>query len=286
VVAGFHELERPGRIADIDHRCLLPEPALARAWRDLRAEWGTNASRLPAGSTLRLTLRTNYTGHVTLLIEGGYGHGQPAELLERVPALAGIWRRTRDGTTTPLAGAPHVTEDWHGETVELAGGMFLQVNRAAAALLESHVVNASGDVRGLTVVDAYCGVGLYARRFERAGARVTGIELDPLAVAEARRACAGAAVLEGRVEDLLESVLPASLVVMNPPRAGVHAAVCDALHAAPPARIIYVSCDPATLARDLDRLSPQFELRAITCFDLFPQTAHVETVAELACATT
>jgi len=286
VVAGFHELERPDRIADIDDRCLLPEASLTEAWRGLRAEWGVNASRLPAGSSLRLTLRATHAGNVTLLIEGGYGQGRPAELLERIPGLAGIWRRARDGTITPLAGESHVTEDWHGETVDLAGGMFLQVNRDAAALLEEHVIAAAGDLHGRPVVDAYCGVGLYARRLARAGARVTGIEMDALAVVEARRRSDRATFREGRVEALLPGVLPAALVIVNPPRAGVDAAVCDALRATPPARLIYVSCDPATLARDLGRLGPQFELRTVTCFDLFPQTAHVETVAVLACATT
>jgi 23S rRNA (uracil1939-C5)-methyltransferase len=64
----------------------------------------------------------------------------------------------------------------------------------------------------------------------------------------------------------------------------VAAAVCDALLAAPPQRILYVSCDPATLARDIARLATRFSLRSLRCFDLFPQTSHTETVAELACA--
>ncbi|HWV58738.1 MAG TPA: TRAM domain-containing protein, partial [Longimicrobiales bacterium] len=71
VVAGFHAIDDPGRIVDIDERCLLPEPALASAWGQLRANWGPGAYRLPAGERLRLTLRATAFGRVTLLVEGG-----------------------------------------------------------------------------------------------------------------------------------------------------------------------------------------------------------------------
>jgi 23S rRNA (uracil1939-C5)-methyltransferase len=74
-------------------------------------------------------------------------------------------------------------------------------------------------------------------------------------------------------------------VIVNPPRAGVDARVIEALVAQPPARILYISCDPATLARDVSRLSPRYHIDSVRGFDLFPQTAHVETVVELACAT-
>jgi 23S rRNA (uracil1939-C5)-methyltransferase len=80
-------------------------------------------------------------------------------------------------------------------------------------------------------------------------------------------------------------VLPADLVILNPPRRGLDAAVPAALAARPPGRVLYVSCDPATLARDLARLQPALRLRGVRCFDLFPQTTHVETVVELECAT-
>ena len=74
--------------------------------------------------------------------------------------------------------------------------------------------------------------------------------------------------------------LPADAVLVNPPRAGVHERVAAALAATPPAHLVYVSCNPATLARDVARL-PGFRVAAVTAFDMFPQTAHVETVCEL-----
>jgi len=289
VVAGFHELNRPGRIVDITDACLLPEPAIARAWGALRGAWGHEAHRLPSGRQLRLTLRSAAAGEVTLLVDGGYSPGRPEELLSSVPALAAIWHRPAGAPDwTLLAGSAAVTEQWADEEVALSGIAFLQVNRAAAAALEDHVFALARDAigPGARVVDAYCGVGLHARRLAREGAAVVGIELDPSAVNEARRAAPpGAEFLLGRVEELLPAALPADLVILNPPRRGLHAAVPEALVARPPQRLIYVSCDPATLARDLARLGPTFRLRGVRCFDLFPQTTHVETVAELECVT-
>ncbi len=83
-------------------------------------------------------------------------------------------------------------------------------------------------------------------------------------------------------EDVLTRLLPADVVILNPPRAGVDAKVTAALREARPAprAIIYVSCDPATLARDVARLDG-WRVHALTCYDMFPQTAHVECVCEL-----
>ena len=282
VVAGFHALGDPDRIVDLDGRCLLPEEPISRVWDALRASWGPDARRLPSGEQLRLTLRASAAGEVSLLVEGGFSPGRPAELVEMIPGLVAVWHRPGQAGAELVAGAPGLPETWGDETLELSGTAFLQVNRGAAALLEAHVMERAGDVAGLRVVDTYCGVGLHARRFARAGATVVGIELDPQAVEEATRAAPpGATFVEGPVEALLPAHLPADLVVLNPPRAGVAPTVTEELVAQPSARIIYVSCNPATLARDLKRLAPAYRLADIRSFDLFPQTAHVETVAVL-----
>src|SRR5690606_26526104 len=121
-----------------------------------------------------------------------------------------------------LAGAPGLPETWGEESFQLTGAAFLQVNRRAAALLEGHVVETAGELAGLRVADAYCGIGLHARRLARAGARVTGIELDADAVRIAQAGAPPAATfLAGRVEALLGGVLPADLLILNPPRAGL-----------------------------------------------------------------
>lgn len=286
VLAGFHPLAQAGRVVDVPD-CLLAERPIRDAWAALRGGWGHNAARLPAGRSLRLTLRASERGDVALLVEGGHGPGRAPELMDRVPNLVAIWHRPGSATRPRiLAGAPTVTEVWNREDADIAGGAFLQVNRHAARALEDWVVERAGPVQGKRVIDAYCGIGVHGRRLARLGATVVGIELDPDAVAEARRQ-AGAPVtwLEGSVESLLPGALPADIVIVNPPRAGLDAAVSESLTRAPPRGLLYVSCDPATLSRDLDRLRTRFRLAAVRCFDLFPQTAHVETVAELVCAT-
>jgi 23S rRNA (uracil1939-C5)-methyltransferase len=282
VEAGFHALGDPDRVLDLDGRCLLPEEPIARVWDRLRAGWGPDARRLPSGERLRLTLRASAEGQVSLLVEGGFSPGRPQELIDSVEGLVAVWHRPGVAPAELVAGAPGLSEVWGDEVVEVSGAAFLQVNRAAAALLEAHVAELAGDVAGLRIVDAYCGVGFHARRFARAGASVVGIELDPQAVEEAGRAAPeGARFVEGPVEELIRAELPADLVVLNPPRAGVHAEVAAALAEAPAPRVIYVSCNPATLARDLKRMSGAYRLQGVRSFDLFPQTAHVETVALL-----
>jgi len=280
VVAGFHALEEPDRIVDLDGRCLLPEEAIAEGWQALRGSWGEGARHLPRGRQLRLTLRATLSGALALLVEGGSGAGDPDELLRGVSGLRSVWR-VEEGGVRLLAGEEELTESWGGEEVRLRGGAFMQGNREAAALLEAHVREVVGEAAGLHVLDAYCGVGLHARRLARAGARVTGVELDPGAVAEARRAAPVAHFIAGAVEDHLGALLPADLIILNPPRTGIAPEVAEMLTASPPRRIVYISCNPATLARDLQRLEEAFAPQGVRCFDLFPQTAHVETVATL-----
>jgi 23S rRNA (uracil1939-C5)-methyltransferase len=282
VYAGFHALHDPGRIVQIDGSCLLPEEPVSEVWDRLLEAWGDDANLLPSGERLRLTLRTTSAGAVSLLVEGGFSEGRPEELLERVQGLESIWIGGDKEGSRHVAGAPGLPETWGDEAFQLGGTAFLQVNRHAAALLEEHVFSLAGDVGGLHVVDAYCGIGLHARRLSRGGARVTGIELDPDAARIAAEASSSTArFLAGSVEDLLPAALPADLLIANPPRAGLDARAVEAVLAVPPPRIIYISCDPATLARDLKRLGASYTLQSLRCFDLFPQTAHVESVAAL-----
>jgi 23S rRNA (uracil1939-C5)-methyltransferase len=89
-------------------------------------------------------------------------------------------------------------------------------------------------------------------------------------------------VVEGKVEDEIQGLLPKDLVILNPPREGLAGGVTEALARETVPKVIYVSCDPATLARDLARMGPGYRVEGVRCFDLFPQTAHVETVVSLA----
>lgn len=283
VVAGFHELERPGHILDVDGGCLLPEAPVARVWDAMRSGWGPSARRLPPGAKLRLTLRHLGDGQVTLLVEGGGGGGEPYALLKEVPGLRAIWHRPEGGEIPQLvAGHGDLEETWLGERYPARAGAFVQVNREAGEELHALALRELGAPRGRRFVDAYCGIGVYGRRMARHGGTAVGIEVDEGAVEMARsRPQGGFTILEGRVEDRLSEALPADVVILNPPRAGVADGVMETLAHARPARIVYVSCDPATLARDLDRLGDAYRVGRLQVFDLFPQTAHVETLVTL-----
>ena len=274
VVAGFHALARPGRIIDVVSECVLPRAALLDAWGALRAGWGEAAAWLPRGERLRLTLRDG-AGGVVLVVEGGEVGWSAAPLLEAVPVLRAIWHRPgpEGGTAHLAAGA-----------ADAGSPAFTQVNADVSALLAEHVLELAGFLGTAvgTAVDAYAGVGEHARRLAHRGWKVTAIELDPMACRAARAAAADRyAVLEGRVEDLLEELLPVDLLVVNPPRAGLDPEVVHRVLDRPPRRVVYVSCDPATLARDVAALGSAYDATSVHCFDLFPQTAHVETVLSL-----
>jgi 23S rRNA (uracil1939-C5)-methyltransferase len=132
-------------------------------------------------------------------------------------------------------------------------------------------------------VDAYAGTGDIAVEIARGGARVTAIEIDR----DAARFCAARLPAESRViaapvETALADALPSDVVILNPPRAGVDQEVTRILNeqSVRPRLVIYVSCNPATLARDIRRM-PAYTVRSVRGFDMFPQTAHVESVCEL-----
>ena len=270
VVAGFHGLDRPAHVVDVRGECVLPGPELVERWLELRDGWGSGARLLPSGGRLRLTLRSSQQG-VDLLVEGGASPWDPSELAAAVPRLRRLHHRP-DGSAGPLPTS--ASED------PADGGHFVQVNDEAATLLQSHVVEVAGS--GERAVDAYCGSGAFGRALVERGWTVVGIERDASAVeAVAADPPPGLTVRRGKVEEHLPELLPVDLVVLNPPRSGVNARVTEHLLGEPPQRIVYVSCDPSTLARDLRLLKPAFELSGLKAFDLFPQTAHVETVAEL-----
>lgn len=280
VVGGFHHLERSGHVVDVDDECLLPEKPIVEVWTALRSAWGGGAHRLPDGGRLRLVLRNAADG-VVLLVQGGDEGWRGGGLLEDVAGLAAVWHQPDPDTPAHRVAGEDVEEVWGPDRYRLRGDAFLQVNREAARAVYAHVLEEAGAGPG-AAVDAYCGVGVYGRELARRGWRVTGVELAPSAAASAAEdAPDGFDLLRGKVEDHLPETLPADLVILNPPRAGLHDDVPPALLAAPPPRIVYVSCDPATLARDVKRLSVGYEVAGVVAFDLFPQTAHVETVAVL-----
>jgi 23S rRNA (uracil1939-C5)-methyltransferase len=279
VLAGFHALGRPAHVIDVANQCLLAEAPLKAAWRALREGWGGGARHLPSAGRLRLTLRTTADG-VALVVDGGAPEWSARDLGQSAPSLAAIWHRPSGATKATLIHGSAAATQAGPDAARQVGDSFLQVNTALGSELREFVLaRADGATQ---VVDAYCGVGAYARELARRGAAVTGIEVDPAACDAARSdAPDGLDIVRGRVEDRIAAALPTELLILNPPRAGLHESIPDIIRACAPSRVLYVSCDPATLARDVARLIDTYRLVEIEAFDLFPQTSHVETVVVL-----
>jgi tRNA/tmRNA/rRNA uracil-C5-methylase (TrmA/RlmC/RlmD family) len=192
-----------------------------------------------------------------------------------------------------LAGPPRVREHAAGRDWELAATGFWQVHPAAADALSACVLDFLAPAPGETALDLYAGAGLFAGVLAAAvgpSGHVLAVEADPQAAADARTnlaaADAGAAVevRTGRVSaGLLGGVgIVPDVAVLDPPRAGAGPDVLTALLALRPRAVAYVSCDPASLARDLRAaVDAGWRLARLRAFDCFPMTQHVETVALL-----
>lgn len=191
-----------------------------------------------------------------------------------------------------VSSAPAV--DWlrHGEvTVRCAGfelafdaRCFFQAHRG---LLDRLVETVVGEWEGETAYDLYGGVGLFSLPLAERYRRVTLVESDRLAARYARinarrNRTEGVEVIVRAVESWTDSLEPdVDRVVVDPPRTGLSPGVVAALVEHPPRRLTYVSCHPAAMARDLGRLLPTYEWESLALIDLFPQTGHMEAVAQL-----
>lgn len=286
VVAGYHAESGPGLVPV--ERCPLAEPAVSRAWDGLRAGWGDAARRLPPGGELRLTLRGTADGRVGLYIEGGRAATPPPAgavdaLLRDTPGLASVWWDAADGPRRHLAGEAWLAEPMEqGPPLRLRPRAFLQVNREVAARIDRHVDEILGPPEGRALLDLYAGVGLRAIRWARRGGRPVAVEREPDAVATGTEAARAAGVdvrfVADTVERALDAGATAEVVVVNPPRSGLDEAAAAGLSRLRAHTLVYVSCDPATLARDVKRLAGGWRPRGARPFDAFPHTGHVETV--------
>ena len=165
---------------------------------------------------------------------------------------------------------------------------FSQVNPGAAEVLASAVSDMLGEERGL-LVDAYCGAGFFSKKLMQRFQKVIGIEWSAGAVRAAKAGpAANESYLEGAVEFHLANALDSSspedtAVLLDPPAEGLSAEVVEILGKHRPATVVYVSCDPATLARDLKKLGGWYGVESVQPVDLFPQTAEIESAAKLKC---
>ena len=270
-IAGLHPYDDPNAVFALAD-CPITDTRVLDVWRAILEAPDT----LPDEPTLRAAVRVLDDGRATLTVEGGRAWPEYATLFEAVPALGALWWRP-----DPAGSARRLLAS-RDEADASIGASFAQINAPVGAALHAAVVARVLSFAPATVIDAYAGIGDTAAALAAHGVRVTAIELDP----EASRWTAGrltgaSRAIAARVEDALPSALPADVVVVNPPRTGLAESVTDALEGpGGPRALLYVSCDPATLGRDVARLG-SYEITALESFDMFPQTAHVETLCQL-----
>ena len=273
-IAGLHRFDDPNAVFQLE-QCPITDERVVEIWRRIFAA----SSLLPRSRRLRGAVRLTRDG-ASFVLEGATQWQGVREMAERVPELTTVWWE-------PQGGRRRLLVDRRSAAVGLGGpkspdASFAQVNTAAAELLHAHVISRAMSHAPATLIDAYAGTGATAIALASRGVRVTAIELDPAAARwVASHLPSGSRSVVARVEDALDAALPADVVIVNPPRAGVDERVARALQAATDSQaIVYVSCNPATLARDVQRM-PRYRVASLTSFDMFPQTAHVETVCEL-----
>lgn len=177
----------------------------------------------------------------------------------------------------------------NGCTFEFSPEAFLQANPFISQLIYEDVVKHLTQLKPQHLLDLYCGIGITSTLLGKQGIKVTGVEISPVAIEFAKKNAEQLpshhpTFVCGAIEkntSVLSQGHAFDAVLLNPPRQGAHASVLEAILAHRPADIVYVSCDPATLARDLRILTQQYHITSIKAYDMFPQTMHVETVVTL-----
>jgi tRNA/tmRNA/rRNA uracil-C5-methylase (TrmA/RlmC/RlmD family) len=288
-VAGLRA-HRSHEVIDVQ-RCLIAHPAIT--------DLAITARRWPGTASVEALVTAGSGERAVIITPGGRsgaarsGAGPSVSIHEI--AADSVLRRAGH-RLTPLRGRSYLTQRATGRDWRVSAGAFWQVHPGAPDALTDAVMTALKPDPGDVALDLYCGAGLFAGALASAvgpGGTVIGVEGDSAAVRDARhnlREWPWARVHKGDVAEVLSrggrrgAVPPARLVVADPPRSGLAREVVDFLCTAAngAVRFAYVSCDPATLARDIGLLTARgWALDDLRAFDAFPMTHHVECVATL-----
>jgi tRNA/tmRNA/rRNA uracil-C5-methylase (TrmA/RlmC/RlmD family) len=278
-VAGLRA-HRSHQVIDVGE-CLIAHPDLT--------DLGLTKRRWPGEASVEALVATG-SGERAVIVSPGRSAGTAAEQVSADTVLRRAASQNR--RLTPVRGRGYLSQRAAGRDWRVSAGAFWQVHPAAADTLTAAVLAGLEPAPGDVALDLYCGVGLFAGVLAPAvgpGGMVVGVEADDAAVRDARhnlREWPWARVHKGDVVSVLTRGLlpPARLAVADPPRSGLAREVIEYLSAGQNGvdRFVYVSCDPATLARDIGLLTGRgWALDGLRAFDAFPMTHHVECVAIL-----
>ena len=260
--------------------------------------------RVHGGLIRHFYVRVNRRGQsLCAVIANGTDLPHQEELVQALrraePDLAGVVLSVNQEKTNVILGKTHrclwgrdyLEDTLCGLTFRLSVPSFYQVNREQAEVLYGRALAFAGLTGRETVLDLYCGIGTITLVMARQAKRAIGAEVIPAAVEDAKANAARNEVTNAEflcadaaqaAQTLADRGLRPDVICVDPPRKGLAPAVIDAIVQMAPQRLVYVSCDPATLARDVKRMEEQgYVLQRAEAVDLFPRTAHVETVVLL-----
>ncbi len=217
-------------------------------------------------------------------------------LTDAFPSVSGVLTKKGDHPEdgkepTLIFGKDHISENFLGLTLKVSPSSFFQVNHDAAEKLCKKAAEYAFSGEGTFGADLYCGTGIFAMTLASMNpdAFITGVEINPSAVRDAKEnaianGLTNVGFFEGDSADFAKSTYGSiDFIIIDPPRAGCSDKMIKELLRLKPNRIIYVSCDPQTLARDLKKLcETKYEITDVTACDLFPRTKHVESIVCMA----
>ena len=287
--------------------CPLAHPALAAIYRDVRAwlhaTWGAQAAEMIGRFSLRIGLGDAETGAAPevasgiLTLEAGPGLDMDERqaicdhaLATSSELVSALLLDSTGRRRLALAGRDAIYERVQDRTFRVSAGSFFQVNAAQTATLLQQALAAAAIRPGERALDGYSGVGLFSLFLAERAQHVWAIESAPSAVADARAnaemsGVENITILEGQVERVIDRLVHAGeridVALIDPPRAGCDSRVLRAIQELAPRAFVYVSCDPATLARDLRLFcaTGDYQLAWVQPVDMFPGAAHIECVA-------
>ena len=254
--------------------CHLPEPSINSLWPQLKFDPGTDIERV--------SLRTGNEDDLIMTLESN--SPEPPEL--EIEAGISVTHLYEENTVV-IAGTDHMVMRVRERDFKVSAASFFQVNTIMTEKMINHLLTSLPVSMSTTLLDIYCGVGLFSAFFAPKCGRVIGIE-------SSESACEdfvlnldefdNVELYEGLAEEVLPGLVGQignlSYTIVDPPRAGLDKQVVDEILKLGPQMIAYVSCDPSTLARDAARLiNGGYKLKEVTPFDLFPQTYHIESIS-------
>ncbi len=305
---GFHVSKFFDKVLDIQDCHLQPEPsnAIRLFIKQFCLQGGYEFYNLREnhGFLRNLFIRTNEKGDVMLVI--CFGREEEAKrkalldaLIARFPAITSLWyiinAKLNDsiGDQSPILyyGEDAIYEEMEGLRFKIGPKSFYQTNSDQAYRLYSVARDFAALSGNEVVYDLYTGTGTIAQFVSRQAARVVGIEYVPEAIADARvnarnNGITNCTFFAGDMKDVLTEAFiqehgRPDVVILDPPRAGIHPDVAEVILKAAPQRMVYVSCNPASQARDLAILCRDYRIIAVQPVDMFPHTMHVENVVAL-----